>query len=250
MATERNETLGIIGGMGPAAGCLFLQRLIDLHTDATGDADHPRVVLFSNPAIPDRLQAHLHGGRSPVDEIVGTAERLRAAGATFGIMACNSAHIWFDEIRERSPLELLSIHEALEVELANRALVGEAARVALLGTGATAASGLFRSEVAGAGCALVVPDAALQARIDATIFDPRYGIKATGWAVHAEARRRLEGIVEDLRRTEGVDTVILGCTELSLAVTTTEIAGTRTVDPLVISARRCLGRLLGDPVPV
>jgi len=47
------KTLGVLGGMGPAATVAFLARLQAL-TPATGDADHIRVLMDLNPHVPDR----------------------------------------------------------------------------------------------------------------------------------------------------------------------------------------------------
>ena len=42
------KTLGIIGGMGPLAGCDLLEKII-ANTDARCDQDHIHVLLDSNP---------------------------------------------------------------------------------------------------------------------------------------------------------------------------------------------------------
>lgn len=57
ISTEiRMKTLGIIGGMGPLAGCDLLEKII-ANTDARCDQDHIHVLLDSNTAIPDRTAA-------------------------------------------------------------------------------------------------------------------------------------------------------------------------------------------------
>ena len=47
------KTLGILGGLGPAASVYFY-RLITEHTAALRDQDHIDIVLISGAGIPDR----------------------------------------------------------------------------------------------------------------------------------------------------------------------------------------------------
>ena len=71
--------------------------------------------------------------------------------------------------------------------------------------------------------------------MDGAIFDPEYGIKATG--------RGTERTCEDLRqsiallREAGAQAIILGCTELPLAFSETNIDGLPLIDPTLILAR-------------
>ena len=72
------KVIGIIGGMGPLATCDLFQKIV-LHTDARTDQEHPRVVIDSNTAVPNRTDALLHGGPSPVPEIVKSKASLTAS---------------------------------------------------------------------------------------------------------------------------------------------------------------------------
>ncbi|MCQ2436584.1 MAG: hypothetical protein MJ101_06745, partial [Clostridia bacterium] len=50
---KQRKTLGILGGMGPAAGAEFYKRVVE-HTEAHTDSEHIRTVLFGDCEIPDR----------------------------------------------------------------------------------------------------------------------------------------------------------------------------------------------------
>ena len=64
-----NPVIGIIGGMGPLATCDLMQKIIE-YTDADTDQEHVRICVDCNTNIPDRTTAILHGGQSPVPELV------------------------------------------------------------------------------------------------------------------------------------------------------------------------------------
>ena len=57
--------LGVIGGMGPQAGLLFCQRVLDC-TDAHSDQTHLPTLLLSDTEMPDRSEALLSGETAPV----------------------------------------------------------------------------------------------------------------------------------------------------------------------------------------
>ena len=57
----KRKSIGILGGMGPLATADLLAKITKF-TRASADADHIRVYIDSNPAIPDRTAALLHGG--------------------------------------------------------------------------------------------------------------------------------------------------------------------------------------------
>jgi aspartate racemase len=57
--------IGILGGMGPEATLDLYRHILQL-TPATKDQDHIRVLIYSNPKIPDRTRAIESDGESPL----------------------------------------------------------------------------------------------------------------------------------------------------------------------------------------
>ena len=51
-----NETLGIIGGMGPLATDMFFNMVIS-KTDGDKDQDHIDMIILNHASMPDRTQA-------------------------------------------------------------------------------------------------------------------------------------------------------------------------------------------------
>ena len=100
------KTVGIIGGMGPAATCDLMEKIIAL-TKAARDQDHLHVLTDVNTAIPDRTAAILHGGPDPVPEMRKSARRLVSAGAELLLMPCNTAHYFYDDLAASVPVPVL-----------------------------------------------------------------------------------------------------------------------------------------------
>ena len=201
------KTVGVIGGMGPAATVEFQQRLLAA-TPATRDQDHLRVLVDNNPTLPNRNDAIAGAGPSPAPMLAAMARGLEAAGADFLVMPCNTAHAFEGEIRRAVTIPFLSLIGETADTAAAQALGGS---VGVLAADGCRKAGLYERALAERALDAVTLDEAEQARLMAVI----YAVKAgdTGDQVRAEAR--------DLARAleaRGARVLISGCTELALVL--------------------------------
>jgi aspartate racemase len=88
------------------------------------------------------------------DYLVGAVERLAVAGADFAVLAANTAHIVFDQIREQSRLPLISIAEATCAKARESGLQ----RLRLLGTRFTMEAKFYPEVFARAGLTIITPN--------------------------------------------------------------------------------------------
>ena len=118
------RTIGVIGGMGPAATADFLGRLV-AGVNAASDTDHPRVLVDSNPHVPDRNAAALHGADSPGPALAAMGAALVAQGAQVLAMPCNAAHGWADAITAAPFVSMIdaAVAEAIAPHLAPGCIV-------------------------------------------------------------------------------------------------------------------------------
>jgi aspartate racemase len=84
------KTLGILGGMGPAATVSFLEKVVRLAGDAW-----PKTILTMDPAIPSRTLAAMGRGADPGLQIQAAIYELESQGADIIAVPCNSAHAWY-----------------------------------------------------------------------------------------------------------------------------------------------------------
>jgi len=209
-----DKVIGILGGMGPEATLDCFGKIIK-NTPAKTDREHIRVVIDSNPGIPDRIAAILSDGESPVPALVAGCRGLEKAGADFIIIPCVTVHFFLPQIQAGSPLPVLSIIDAV-ADVIQRDF-HETKTVGLLGTVATVESGLFQKRLARETIDTLVPDSDQQSKIVAAIKD----IKDT------RPSRTQSEITNDLieaarslidRKPDGADAIIAGCTEIPLAL--------------------------------
>lgn len=132
------KTIGIIGGMGPLATIDLYHRIVEL-TPARSDAEHIPTVIDSNTRIPDRTASILAGGESPVKELVRSAKRLEAAGADILLIACNTAHYYYDEVQAAAKTKVLNMPRITAKYVKDSGMK----RVMLLSTTGTVKAGVY-----------------------------------------------------------------------------------------------------------
>src|SRR5690606_39135970 len=101
--------VGILGGMGPEATVLLMQKLIAA-VPARDDADHIPLLVDQNPQIPSRISFLFEGqGQDPGPVIASMASRLQSHGAEAIAMPCNTAHHFAPLIRDAVTVPFLDM---------------------------------------------------------------------------------------------------------------------------------------------
>ena len=231
--------IGILGGMGPLATADFFNKVIAA-TPARGDEDHVPLLIQSDPRVPSRPAAILRGGASPLPALLAGRDRLIAAGAVALAMPCNTAHYWYPDLSVDCPVPFLSIVDASCDEAAARAAPG--ARIGLIATGATLATGLFDGQLKARGYLPLLPsEADMENLVLPAIELVKAGQAAAGGAMVERAVQALLG--------RGAQAVLLACTETPLALDA--IASplrARCVDSTGALARACVAWWRARPI--
>lgn len=225
------KTIGIIGGMGPLATAKLFERIV-LNSGAENDQEHPRVLIDNNTHIPDRTSFILGYGENPVPELVKSAVGLERMGADFLIMPCNTAHFFLKEISEEIKIPFIDM---LEETLQEASKISSEGKIGLLATDGTLKSGIYDKRAKEHGIELIHPSSEDQAKVMSFI----YGIKS------GDINRFAKDFKDVVRRMadDGLKAVILGCTELSVAIDYIDLDGRIAyLDPLTIIARRALSQ--------
>ncbi|RYF42849.1 MAG: aspartate/glutamate racemase family protein [Comamonadaceae bacterium] len=243
---QHPAAVGILGGMGPAAGADFVRLFVEACTEllrARGvpvtDQAYPEHWLAQVP-VPDRstaLRIAADMPARPLEAMKQVAARLGALGARTLAIACNTAHAWHGALQASFP-ELEVIHGVREVATAlARRGVREAG---LLATEGTYGSGVYQRELEAAGLRCHVPMAAEQQLLMEGIYR---GVKAGDIPL---AQARFEAVARALSQRHGAATLILGCTEIPLALRPgAATVGLELVDPAQLIARALAARAYG-----
>jgi aspartate racemase len=204
-ASAARKTIGIIGGMGPAATVDFFRRVVEA-TAVESEQDHIHLIIDNDPSIPDRSLALVGSGASPVPHLVAAARRLETAGVDLLVMPCNTAHAFFEEIQAAVQVPLVSWID--EVANALLRLVPRRTRVGILATTGTIAADLYQEALRSRGLTPVIPSLDEQATLMESIYGPN-GIKR-GFLTQPGLLPILEGLVG-----QGAPAIVVACTDLS-----------------------------------
>jgi aspartate racemase len=201
--------LGIIGGVSWTSTALYYEQINKAVAARLGGLHSASLVLESlDLAEVARMQqaeewlalGHLAGD---------TAVRLVTAGAEGLIMASNTMHRVHAEVSEAAgAVPLLHIGDAIADKLARDGIQ----RVALLGTRFTMTQPFVRERIEARGVQLSALDPQWMTEVDRIIYEEL----AAGRVVR-DSQRKLKTLITELGKKK-VQAVVLGCTELVLAV--------------------------------
>ena len=200
--------IGLIGGLSPESTVHYYEFLCREYNRRVGQLNFPEITLQSLNL--QRLISHFESNQwDQVGEILLDAlQRLKHAGAEFAAILANTPHNAYEQIRDRSPLEILTIMDATSQALVR----DERRRVALLGTRPTMEFGFFQKHFEAHGIQTLVPDAAERSELDRIVWE-----ELTHGTVRRESREAARSMISKLA-AQGVEAIILGCTELGLLI--------------------------------
>lgn len=198
------KTIGILGGMGPEA-TLLLYEMIIRHTNAASDQEHIPTLIYSNTRIPDRTAAILHQGEDPLPYLIRSAKVLDQGGADLIGIPCNTAHYYFEEIRSEVEAKMLNMVELVYQQIIDK---HRGKKIMIFATEGTIETGIYDFSKREASLRIIPPEKKDQKVLTEMIYGQ---IKAGRRPIELETYQELLYRVEE----DGVEVVILGCTELS-----------------------------------
>lgn len=222
-----HKTIGILGGMGPAATADLMMKIVNM-TDAACDQEHIPMIIDSNTRIPDRTAAIKGTGESPVAEMLASARRLENAGADFIIVPCNTAHYFLPGIEDEISIPIVR----MPVETANLLKQKGVKTAAVLATEGTYLSGQYDKVLSDKGIRTLNPSPEQQEKLMSLIYDY---IKKGITDPSELPRDEISEIVEDLK-SQGAEALLLACTELPLAFEIMDLYDECCVDPTAVLA--------------
>jgi aspartate racemase len=201
--------LGIVGGTSWSSTALYYDHINRAVARRLGGLHSARLVIESLDFESDYARFHRSGDWDSANRVVAdAAARLKAAGAEGILLASNTMHKAVDEVRGATSLPIVDIREATAAEL----VADRRTRIALLGTRFTMTEPFAREAYEERGIVVQELSPEWRAEVDRIIYEEL----AAGHVVR-DSQRKLKTLIVELSR-QRVQAVVLGCTELILAV--------------------------------
>ena len=192
------KKLGILGGMGPLATCRLYSGIVE-GTPAKRDQDHIDMVILNACYVPDRTEAILHGGNSPLPYLLGALKTLEAAGCDVVAIPCNTSHYFYDELQKGCGMDILNMIDLTAEKLENNGI----SKAFLMATEGTVKTGIYQKYFSKRNIEIIPPSDAETAEMMKVIYEVKAGKSPDLEKLLGIARRRGELFV-------------IGCTELSV----------------------------------
>lgn len=203
------KTIGLIGGMSWESTIPYYRQINETIRERMGGLHSARVVLYSVD-FHEIEQLQRAGDWDSAGAILAEAARsLEAAGAAFLVLCTNTMHKVASHIEAAVNIPLLHIADptAVEIKRAGYSTVG------LLGTRFTMEQAFYRDRLSEHhGLRVVVPETEDRAVVHRIIYE-----ELCRGIVKPESRSEYRRVMKNLA-TQGVQAIILGCTEISLLV--------------------------------
>src|SRR4051794_16021631 len=207
---ERNimQRIGLIGGMSWESSALYYQRLNEGIAARLGGLHSVECILYSVDFA--EIEAMQSSGRwtDAARRLARVAQSLEAAGADFALLCTNTMHKVYDDIQAAVTIPVLHLGDATAAAVRSTDL----SRVGLLGTAFTMEQAFYRDRLEQHGLTVLVPDHQDRELVHGVIYD-----ELCQGIVRPESRDAYRDVIGRLV-DEGVEGVILGCTEIELLI--------------------------------
>ncbi|MGZ2411619.1 aspartate racemase [Sphingomonas sp. F9_3S_D5_B_2] len=200
--------LGIIGGTSWSSTALYYEHINRGVAQRLGGL-HSAILAMESLDLAPFAAMELSGDWDGVARVtLEAAKRLQASGSEGVIITSNTGHKVYDAVAPKIGVPMLHIGDAVAAKLVD----DRRSRVALLGTRFTMNEGHIRDRLTERGITLAPIEPEWIAEIDRIIFEEL----AAGRVVR-DSQRKLKTLITELGKRK-VQAVVLGCTELVLAV--------------------------------
>lgn len=196
--------LGVVGGLGPLASAYFYE-LITKMTDSNNDQGHLEIIIHSCPTIPDRTKYILDKNNpTPVNKLVEVIADLNVFSVDYIAIPCVTAHYFYEELQLKSKMPIINIIDETLKYLNQNSI----SRVGILATSGTICSNILQKSLELSAIEYCIPNLNNQEKLMHIIYNNvKKGEKIN--------EKLFYEVANDLLN-QGVEIIILGCTELSI----------------------------------
>lgn len=203
---KSKKAIGILGGIGPQASLYLCKLLIKISVKLFGvknNDDFPEIILDSIP-VPGFI-SNVAEKKVALEMLKQRVAKLNNCNISYFGIACNTAHIFLDNLQKVSQAEFLSMID----EVVKRVKEDKISKVGLLASLATIREGLYQKAFEKESIKILIPTKKEQKFFE-IIVNNVLAEKVTS------KDRKLLVLVSNSLKKKGANGIVLGCTELPL----------------------------------
>ncbi|PSL40192.1 aspartate racemase [Planomicrobium soli] len=200
--------LGIVGGTGPESTVDYYQSIISKYQEKAGNKeDLPELLINSINMY--KIFTLLENGQTKelADYLTESVKTLEKAGADFVVLTANTSHIVFEQVQQQVSVPMISIVEETYKRTEELGLE----KIGLLGTKFTMENDFFQKPFLAGDKTIIVP-----ASNEQQFFHEKIVSELEKGIVDEKTKKAFLGLVAKMIERDGIEGLILGCTELPL----------------------------------
>ena len=201
------KKIGLVGGTGPESTVMYYKQLNEKIDALTGGKAMPDIAIESVDF--HRMWDYVvNEDYAPLaDYLEEKLEALDKGGSEVISLTAVTAHVVFDELEQRFGKPIVSIPKAVCEEAVSKGIK----KIGLLGTALTMNKDYMKKDLRDAGIEVFVPNEDEKKLVAQRIYEElERGI------VKESTLKELTDIINRMKADDGIEGIILGCTELPL----------------------------------
>lgn len=233
--TKKYKTIGILGGMGPAASARLYQTIItltQLKYQASQDTDYPPMIIYNLPLF-GFDETGIVDNALVLNQLISGVQKLEKSGCDFIIIACNTVHYYYNEMCQAVKIPIINLIETASKQVWSKGY----SIVGVLSSESTNKLGLYHESLHHFNIHLIDTNPVEQETINNIILHVMSGNSSTIDTLN------LVKIINHLT-VQGAQGIILGCTEIPLAIKQDDI-DVPLINPVEIISYKSLELALG-----
>lgn len=203
------KKIGLIGGTGPESTLVYYKEINRLLHEKSGGKKFPEIAIESINLYQALKYVEEMDYESLQCYLMKALQNLRNGGADILALTAGTMHVVYEELKEQMSVPIVSIPETVcEVALRKRYK-----KVGLIGTIFTMQKDYMKKPFRDNQIEVVTPSLKEMTLINERIYQElEYGI------VKESTQQELLQVIKKMQEEEGIEAIMLGCTELPLAI--------------------------------
>ena len=198
--------IGILGGMGTQAGLDFCNK-IAISYRGKQDQQYPKFILYNKSDTPKRPE-NLKKYYNVLKELVKGCKLLEKNKCKFIVMPCNTAHFWYDDLKKKVKIPILSMPEEVYIHTKKNCKINS--QIGILATEATLNTKIYHKYFNKRFKLLSPPNKIQKKNVNKAIKFVKMGNVR-------KAEKIIKPAIDYLIKIN-CKKIILGCTELPIAI--------------------------------
>lgn len=228
------KKVGIIGGMGPESTVVYYHDIVYGVQKASGKNFFPNLSIESVDVFTVLQLCEEQRYEELYEYLMKAIECLCKCNVDFIILAANTPHIVYDRLAANTSIPIISIIDETAEEAKNQGME----RIGLLGTKFTMTGEYYKRPFAQRQINIVTPNVEEMNYIaDKITNELELGI------VKDDTKVQLCSIINRMKKEEKIEGIVLGCTELPLAINSVNSPVT-CLDTMSIHIKSIINRIM------